>query len=395
MLTLPSLDYDDNKDLDYRISEFVNDVLSEIVQVVIEFHIDQKTLSDDIKTSLLECISPSVMMRESPKKCEDTLFELRELINSPAPRFEIKPRYRYFLFQCLEWYCDAPEGEDDFLIHAVPEPLRSEVLDIYDEITIECMEDVSGYREYCFDDWDFLPDNLSEMVGLYLNKSPYAEAMISVEELDEFIELMDADQRGAYVQWRKERTTTENCDKNGRYEETLFHNMTKALLSIQRNRYYYGAEENELNDALKNCLAMVYDVCDQTRQGTSETGNSSGEVDLLLCKDALPIAIIEALKLESVNKSVLQRHIDKLLVNYDPNGLQYAFLIAYYTGKAFSTFSISYEEYIRQYDYPYPVAEGLTVLESGYSELFQAVITLQRNGKPMHLYFIALHIPNN
>lgn len=393
MLILPSLDFSEHKDLDYRISEFVNDVLSEIIQVAIELHIDQKALSGDIKTSLLESISPSVMMRESPKRCEDVLFELRELIRSPAPRFGIKPRYRYFLFQCIDLFCELLEKEES-LIRTVPEPLRSEILDVYDEVTVSCMEDISDYLEYCFDDWDFLPENLSEMVGLYLNNSPYAEVMISVEELDEFIEIMDLDQREAYLQWREKENTGENKDKKDEDERSLLYNVTKALLSVQRNRYFYGAEENVLNDALKGYLGMVYNVCDQTRQGVSETGNSSGEVDLLICKGSLPVAIIEALKLETVNKTALQRHIDKLLVNYDPNGLPYAYLVVYFMGKNFSGFCASFDEYLHQYSYPYPVVDGLTVLDTGYSELFQAVMTMNRNGKPMRLYFIAIHILN-
>lgn len=393
MLILPSLDFSEHKDLDYRISEFVNGVLSEIIQVAIELHIDQKALLGDIKTSLLEGISPSVMMRESPKKCEDVLFELRELINSPAPRFEIKPRYRYFLFQCIDLFCELLE-EDETLTRTVPEPLRTEILDVYGEVTVSCMEDISGYREYCFDDWDFLPENLSEMVGLYLNNSPYAQVMISVEELDEFVEIMDIDQREAYLQWREKESAVENSNPHDEYGANLFYNVTKALLSIQRDSYYYGAEENVLNDALKGRLGMVYEVCDQTRQGVSETGNSSGEIDLLICRASLPFAIIEALKLESVNKTVLQRHIDKLLINYDPNGVPYSYIVVYYTGKHFSGFCASFEEYLHQYSYPYPVADELTVLGSGYSELFQAVITLNRNGKPMQLYFIAIHILN-
>lgn len=393
MLILPSLDFSEHKDLDYRISEFVNDVLSEIIQVAIELHIDQKAFWGDIKTSLLESISPSVMIRESPKRCEDVLFELRELIKSPAPRFEIKPRYRYFLFQCIDSYCELLE-EEETLIRTVPEPLRTEILDVYGEVTVSCMEDISGYLEYCFDDWDFLPENLSEMVGLYLNNSPYAKAMISVDELDEFIEIMDIDQREAYLQWREKESAVENSTPLDEYEANLFYNVTKALLLIQQNSYYYGAEENELNDALKGRLGMVYEVCDQTRQGVSETGNSSGEIDLLICRASFPFAIIEALKLESVNKTSLQRHIDKLLVNYNPNGLPYAYLVVYYTEKNFSSFCASFDEYLHQYSYPYPVIYDLTVLDSDYSELFQAVITLNRNGKPMRLYFIAIHIPN-
>lgn len=393
MLILPSLDFSEHKDLDYRISEFVNDVLSEIIQVAIELHIDQKAFLGDIKTSLLESISPSVMMRESPKRCEDVLFELRELIKSPAPRFEIKPRYRYFLFQCIDSYCELLE-EEETLIRTVPEPLRTEILDVYGEVTVSCMEDISGYREYCFDDWDFLPENLSEMVGLYLNNSPYAKVMISVDELDEFIEIMDIDQREAYLQWRERESAVENSTPLDEYEANLFYNVTKALLLIQQNNYYYGAEENELNDALKGRLGMVYEVCDQTRQGVSETGKSSGEIDLLIYRASFPIAIIEALKLESVNKTSLQRHINKLLVNYNPNGLPYAYLVVYYTEKNFSSFCASFDDYLHQYSYPYPVIYDLTVLDSDYSELFQAVITLNRNGKPMRLYFIAIHIPN-
>lgn len=393
MLILPSLDFSEHKDLDYRISEFVNDVLSEIIQVAIELHIDQKAFLGDIKTSLLESISPSVMMRESPKRCEDVLFELRELIKSPAPRFGIKPRYRYFLFQCIDSFCELLE-EEETLIRTVPEPLRTEILDVYGEVTVSCMEDISGYREYCFNDWDFLPENLSEMVGLYLNNSPYAKVMISVDELDEFIEIMDIDQREAYLQWREKESAVENSTPLDEYEANLFYNVTKALLLIQQNSYYYGAEENELNDALKGRLGMVYEVCDQTRQGVSETGNSSGEIDLLICRASFPFAIIEALKLESVNKTSLQRHIDKLLVNYNPNGLPYAYLVVYYTEKNFSSFCASFDEYLHQYSYPYPVIYDLSVLDSDYSELFQAVITLNRNGKPMRLYFIAIHIPN-
>ena len=391
---LSCLEFSDHKVLDYKISEFVNNNLSEILQVALDLHSDQMTLSDDVQTALLESISPSVMMRTSPKKCEDTLFELNELINSPGPRFSIKPQYEYFLYQCIDFYCEFLEGETDFLMRTMPEPLRSEALDVYGESVVSCVETIPAYLHICFDDWDFLSDNLSEMVALYLNNSPYAGAMISVEELDEFVELMDADQREVYLKWRQKGAATEIINSLGTNKRSLYHNVIKALLSIQRNKFFYDAEENELNDALKSCLGMVYDTFDQTRQGVSETGNSSGSVDLLICQDSFPIAIIEALKLNSVNKSSIHRHINKLLVNYDPNGLPYAFLIAYYTEKAFSTFCTSFEEYIRQYSYPYPVAEGLTVLGCDYAELFQAAIILHRNGKPITLFFIAAHIPN-
>lgn len=69
MLMLSCLEFSDHKVLDYKISEFVNNNLSEILQVALDLHSDQMTLSDDVQTALLESISPSVMMRTSPKKC--------------------------------------------------------------------------------------------------------------------------------------------------------------------------------------------------------------------------------------------------------------------------------------------------------------------------------------
>lgn len=44
-----------------------------------------------------------------------------------------------------------------------------------------------------------------------------------------------------------------------------------------------------------------------------------GEIDLLVYDDSIPVAIIEALKMSSVNKKYLSEHIEKVLVNYDPN----------------------------------------------------------------------------
>ncbi len=74
--------------------------------------------------------------------------------------------------------------------------------------------------------------------------------------------------------------------------------------------YNKNSNENEINDYFRDMLGMMgyQEVKDQTRHGVSKSGKDAGEVDLLLSKEGKEIAIIEALKLSSVEKPLLSVH---------------------------------------------------------------------------------------
>lgn len=393
MILLPFLEYGEHRDLDIAITLFVNNVLGEIVKTVMEVHEDRKSLNDSESMSLLRDISPATMYRENPKRCENTLFELYELICSELPQEKLVPRYRLFLFQCIEWYIDFLCGDEEFLFRVLPEPLRQAVLQEYGSDVVTSLENLSDYTEICFDDWDFLPRCLHDIVGLYLCGSPDFRVMMSVEELDKYVELMSFDQREAYLAKREEELQSEMVsDDNTFAERTFSQNLEKALINIQKNRHYKGVSEDTLNDALRDHLSMIYDVRDQTRQGDSETGIGSGEVDLLICKNSFPLAIVEAVKLGAVREAVLKKHINKLLVNYDWNGLESTNLVVFATAKDFSLFCDSLIRNLRKFVYPYKVLKELDIPDQKYTESLHAITILERNAKPtyLHIYIVNL-----
>ena len=392
MMLLPCLSYDNQKELDLKISEYINNVLIEIVIFVKESHEEDKKHTGELITYVLEDISPSVMLRDNPKKCEDTLEELYELLCSSVPRQSISQKYNFFLFHCIKFYVDLMKELDISLNERIPEPLRSEILQAYGEEMIEVIENVDYYLDICFYDLDFLPEFLGCVVGLYLSDLPVFEQVMTVNELDECIELMDADLKEDYLEKRKSEYQKNDLPEGQFLESCFSRDLEKALIMIQKNKNYTGAQENVLNDAVRDHLSMKYEVYDQTRQGLSENGKDSGEIDLLVCNHSLPVAIIEALKISSVNKKYLREHIDKVLVNYDPNGVKNTFILIYATVNNFGNFSEVLIKYLEDYDYPYNVIEKIKVLPRKFSESFQAMTILERSNEQIYLHFFVVNM---
>lgn len=392
MMLLPCLNYRYQKELDLKISEYINNVLIKIVIFVKETHEEDKKHIGNLITYVLEDISPPVMLRDNPKKCEDTLEELYELLSSSVLRQRISPKYNYFLFYCIKFYVELMKDLNISLKERISEPLRSEILQEYGEEMIEVLEDVEYYLDICFYDLDFLPEFLGCAVGIYLSDSPVFEQVMTVNELDEYTELMDADLKEEYLKKRKSEYQKNDSVKNQFSERCFSRSLEKALIMIQRNKTYMGVQENTLNDAVRDHLSMIYEIHDQTRQGVSGNGKDSGEIDLLVFYHSLPVAIIEALKMSSVNKEYLKKHIDKVLVNYDPNGVKSVFILIYATVNNFGNFSKALIKYLENYDYPYSVIEKIKVLPKRYSESFQAMTILEKSNEQIHLHFFVINM---
>lgn len=174
-------------------------------------------------------------------------------------------------------------------------------------------------------------------------------------------------------------------------EETISNNILKALLRIQGNKIFWGKKEDELNDCVRDALSMVYEIKDQTRQGISSNGKDAGEVDLQICRNGLPFAPIEGLKVASIDRSYIKTHIDKVLTCYDPFGCPYIYLIIYTTAKKFTEFWIKFLDYIRvEYKFPYLVKEEIRELQHIYSNSRHAKTILLRNDKEIAVHFYAL-----
>lgn len=182
-------------------------------------------------------------------------------------------------------------------------------------------------------------------------------------------------------------------DDNRLSEDTLLSKITKALTKLQRN-YNYNADNNEntMNDYIRDILDESFEVKDQTRQGESESGNDSGEIDIQLCDNGSPIVMIEALKLSSLNRQNLNSHINKVLTKYDPNGCPYVVIIIYSTCVKFDNFYGNLIEYLKKYQFPYKRVSEIDDIDTQYAELKHVQTILKRNDKNIRVHFFVAHI---
>lgn len=111
---------------------------------------------------------------------------------------------------------------------------------------------------------------------------------------------------------------------------TLLYRMISACLHLQGNKNYRGWDENGRNSVVRNSLGdNGYIVLDQNLRGTSETGKSYGELDLLIQRvPNRPWVLCEALIVEGYTHK-WNEHLDKLLNEYNPHGLSSLFLLTY------------------------------------------------------------------
>ena len=176
-------------------------------------------------------------------------------------------------------------------------------------------------------------------------------------------------------------------------EAEISDNMLRALSKLQRNHHYdSSSSEDTMNDYIRDILDEKYNVKDQTRQGDSENGDEAGEVDIQLCEYSLPIVMIEGVKLDSLVTNKLNKHIDKVLVNYDPNGCPYVFVMIYTTVVRFDEFYKNLLKYLSEYEFPYERQTEIEDMETGYTELRHAQIILLRSEKNVRLHFYVAHI---
>lgn len=165
-----------------------------------------------------------------------------------------------------------------------------------------------------------------------------------------------------------------------------------SCIKLQANSAYKNFIEDVRNDYIRDLLlAQKYQVSDQTRQGTSQEGKYSGEIDILILENNMPYSLLEALNLDSLNTGYLNDHIDKIY-KYDTLGYRYNFIVSYVKIKDFSAFWSKYINHIKEYKYPYPldsVEENLGD-KYCYPNLKIASTTLIRNGMKTTLYHICV-----
>ena len=175
-------------------------------------------------------------------------------------------------------------------------------------------------------------------------------------------------------------------------EKELNENILKALINIQNNKIYYGKKENVINDGLRDMLRMVFECSDQTRQGESETGVDSGQVDILIRENGIPRSVIEAIRLTYLDKENIKSHINKAVYNYDANGCKVINIVIYAMMARFADFWNKFYSFLNETDYPYEINGEIEEIDTDFAESRHAKVILSREEYPISLHFYVIHL---
>ena len=136
-------------------------------------------------------------------------------------------------------------------------------------------------------------------------------------------------------------------------QERLLEHLVKICADLQATKLYWGTHEDIRNTFLATVLRYLpYTVMDQTRRGISSTGKSDGELDLDIRKfKDVSWTICEALRIHDGSKTDWNGHLDKLMINYNPNGLRFLILLTYVddVNNRFDSIWKDYKSHIRDY----------------------------------------------
>lgn len=120
-----------------------------------------------------------------------------------------------------------------------------------------------------------------------------------------------------------------------------------------------------------------------------------GVTDLMvLDNEKNPLTIIEAIKIKSVDKGNILKHLKKLLDNYNPNGLPELFLIAY-VEKAkhlFQSFWESYCKYIEKTDVDKFIFRNMKECNTGKHFIKHASVIYDCNGAHFTVHHICMRL---
>lgn len=375
--------------MDWQVTRYVNDNLKCIIRALID-------LLEDDNDFVAEDFLPENNLRIDNEVWCNMVYDLYDVVCSEALRDYIKPKYQYLLYVILLWWEECSDDNSQLLpvkldseaARAIGEAYPSEDGGSY---ALRAITDYEEYYNILFEDYDFMPDTLGNLIIIYLrSKKVFAEFFPDVD-LEEYHDLMPKDLQELYDEAKWEIKEDENVD----IEKIVYDDIVFCCETVQADISLKNALENTINDNIRNLLkaTKMYCVSDQTRRGASGTGKEAGNVDILIEMGQYPVTLIEALKLVSIKEKYISDHIDKIY-KYDTMGHNFNFLISYVTTKNFKCFFERYKKFVCELKYPYELKSYAINAAKQHSEIRTIEMVLDRQGIDTKLYHIIVHMPD-
>lgn len=276
MIQIDIVDYDNLSNLGMRITEYVNSNLRDIVRVLIDI------LETDPEFDLDGFFPRDYLMRK-PQECRNAVNELYEIICSKNIRDFIKPKYEYLLYAILCWWEDCADDESDLIINPVDDELIKDLDNDDGKKILKWIQDFEEYYYICFQDHDFLPEQLSSMVMLYLRNPKLLEMFFQHDNLDDYIDLMECDLRDRYLETQGEK----NRDLCTSLSENIVIELISVIKRFQKRIVHFENRDEveitaDIQDAIAGSLNNKYDLHISREFTMGRAIKKLGETDLYI-----------------------------------------------------------------------------------------------------------------
>lgn len=322
MISIDLFDYSEYRKIDIDVTKYINMNLAAIVRVVLDMLNDNGGFD-------LDGFFPRDYLDRKPEECRRLVDELYEILQSDILRDYIKPKYEYLLYSIISWWDDVADDESDLIPIKLDDELERRIKceESYfsedgENIVLMCITSYEEYYYICFLDFDFLPDQLSSMVTLYLQNPDMFKMINSDVDLEEYEDLMPCDLRELY----KEKTIVNN--KKGieiqDIEQGIIFEILTAVQTLEMRVVEIAKRDeveisNDIYSTLFRTLKVKFDL-EITREMTIGRANKKiGETDLYIYQNGdtyrLDYAIIENKYIENF-KSQYQQLLGYLNQNF-------------------------------------------------------------------------------
>ncbi|HLP57264.1 MAG TPA: hypothetical protein VK186_00470, partial [Candidatus Deferrimicrobium sp.] len=112
-------------------------------------------------------------------------------------------------------------------------------------------------------------------------------------------------------------------------------------------------------------------VKDQTLWAHSVSGKHMGELDIKIEDETgRAVSIIEALNMYKYEAANIDRHVKKLLIDYDCNGLKENYIVVYVSAADFNGLCRKYRQRLEEIDYEsYGLISGIDDVPTGLNKI--------------------------
>lgn len=275
LIQIDIVDYENLSDLGLRITKYVNSNLRDIVRSLLDIlELDQEFDLDGF--------FPRDYLMRKPQECRNSVYELYEIICSTNIRDFIKPKYEYLLYSILDWWEKCADNEDDLIINPVDDSLIKDLDNDDGQENLKWIQDFQKYYNICFQNHDFLPEQLNDMVLLYLNNPKLLEMAFQIN-LDDYLDLMECDLRDRYLEKRYEK----NSDFCSPLSEKIVMELISVIKRFQKRIVHFEKRDEveitaDIQDAVTGPLNSKYNVLIAREFTIGRANKKLGETDLYI-----------------------------------------------------------------------------------------------------------------